>query len=74
MDAIVTQGLTKRFGARTAVDRLDLTVRAGCVFGFLGPNGAGKTTGRRAATVPGQRGGDTKPLTHALRAGRPRAR
>ncbi len=44
MDAIVTQGLTKRFGARTAVDRLDLTVRAGCVFGFLGPNGAGKTT------------------------------
>src|SRR6266498_6000535 len=44
MDAIVTQGLTKRFGARTAVDRLDLTVRAGCVFGFLGPNGSGKTT------------------------------
>ena len=44
MDAIVTQGLTKRFGARTAVEGLDLAVRAGSVFGFLGPNGAGKTT------------------------------
>jgi ABC-2 type transport system ATP-binding protein len=44
MDAIVTEGLTKRFGARTAVDQLDLTVRAGQIFGFLGPNGAGKTT------------------------------
>src|SRR5262245_23450182 len=44
MDAIVTQALTKRFGARTAVEGLDLAVRAGSVFGFLGPNGAGKTT------------------------------
>src|SRR5215211_1206615 len=44
MDAIVTQGLTKRFGGRTAVEGLDLAVRAGSVFGFLGPNGAGKTT------------------------------
>jgi ABC-2 type transport system ATP-binding protein len=45
MDAAIhTEGLTKRFGARTAVDRLDLHVRPGCVFGFLGPNGAGKTT------------------------------
>jgi ABC-2 type transport system ATP-binding protein len=42
--AILTEGLTKRFGLRTAVDRLDLHVRPGCVFGFLGPNGAGKTT------------------------------
>jgi ABC-2 type transport system ATP-binding protein len=42
--AIVTEGLTKRFGARTAVDQLDLEVRPGQVFGFLGPNGAGKTT------------------------------
>ncbi len=38
------QGLTKRFGALTAVDALDLDVREGEVFGFLGPNGAGKTT------------------------------
>jgi len=36
--------LTKRFGALTAVDCLDLEVRCGEVFGFLGPNGAGKTT------------------------------
>lgn len=37
-------GLTKRYGQRTVVDNLDLTVRRGEVFGFLGPNGAGKTT------------------------------
>ncbi len=37
-------GLTKRFGARTAVDGVDLRVPRGCAFGFLGPNGAGKTT------------------------------
>jgi ABC-2 type transport system ATP-binding protein len=37
-------GLTKRYGERTVVDKLDLAVRRGEVFGFLGPNGAGKTT------------------------------
>lgn len=42
--AIRTQGLTRRFGARTAVDALDLEVARGTIFGFLGPNGAGKTT------------------------------
>jgi ABC-2 type transport system ATP-binding protein len=42
--AINTRGLTKRYGEFTAVDRLDLTVRQGEVFGLLGPNGAGKTT------------------------------
>ena len=42
--AIETHGLTKRFGAQTAVDRLDLAVPRGSVFGFLGPNGSGKTT------------------------------
>ncbi|MFJ7778751.1 ATP-binding cassette domain-containing protein [Streptomyces yangpuensis] len=36
--------LTKRYGARTAVDRLSFTVRPGRVTGFLGPNGAGKST------------------------------
>jgi len=41
---IEIRGLVKRFGDLTAVDRLDLTVAAGEIFGFLGPNGAGKTT------------------------------
>jgi ABC-2 type transport system ATP-binding protein len=41
---VETAGLTKRFGERTAIDRVDLRVPRGCAFGFLGPNGAGKTT------------------------------
>jgi ABC-2 type transport system ATP-binding protein len=42
---IETTGLTKLYGERIlAVDRLDLRVRRGEVYGFLGPNGAGKTT------------------------------
>jgi ABC-2 type transport system ATP-binding protein len=42
--ALVLSGLTKKFGDKTAVDNLDLTVRAGELYGLLGPNGAGKTT------------------------------
>ncbi|MBI3696899.1 MAG: ABC transporter ATP-binding protein [Acidobacteria bacterium] len=42
--AIRTTGLRKLYGTKAAVDGLDLTVPAGCFFGFLGPNGAGKTT------------------------------
>jgi ABC-2 type transport system ATP-binding protein len=42
--AIETSGLTKRFGAQTAVDGVDLAVPRGAVYGFLGPNGSGKTT------------------------------
>jgi ABC-2 type transport system ATP-binding protein len=42
--AIRTSGLTKRYSQVTALDTLDLEVRAGEVLGFLGPNGAGKTT------------------------------
>ncbi|HEY3377231.1 MAG TPA: ABC transporter ATP-binding protein [Armatimonadota bacterium] len=42
--AIETDGLTRRFGRRTAVDHLSLTVPRGSVFAFLGRNGAGKTT------------------------------
>jgi ABC-2 type transport system ATP-binding protein len=42
--AIVTEGLTKCYGERTAVDRLTMAVPAGRVTGFVGPNGAGKST------------------------------
>jgi ABC-2 type transport system ATP-binding protein len=42
--AIETHGVTKRFGARAAIDGVDLYVPRGSAFGFLGPNGAGKTT------------------------------
>lgn len=42
--AIDVQGMTKRFGGRTAVDHVDLQVRTGEICGFLGPNGSGKTT------------------------------
>jgi ABC-2 type transport system ATP-binding protein len=42
--AVETHGLTKRFGARTALNGVDLLVPRGSAFGYLGPNGAGKTT------------------------------
>jgi ABC-2 type transport system ATP-binding protein len=42
--AVALHGLTKRFGAVTAVDGLDLTIRPGEIVAFLGPNGAGKTS------------------------------
>ena len=42
--ALEVEGLTKRFGERTAVSDVSFTVEHGEVFGFLGPNGAGKTT------------------------------
>lgn len=42
--AITTDNLTKRYGDRTAVERLSLTVGRGEIYGFLGLNGAGKTT------------------------------
>lgn len=42
--AIATQGIVKRYGAKTALDGLDLRVDTGTVHAMLGPNGAGKTT------------------------------
>jgi len=44
---IHAQALTKRYGAKTAVDDIDFTVKPGQVTGFLGPNGAGKSTTMR---------------------------
>ncbi|MEU7279500.1 ABC transporter ATP-binding protein [Streptomyces sp. NPDC045431] len=44
---IELEGLTKRFGTKTAVDHLSFRVRPGVVTGFLGPNGAGKSTTMR---------------------------
>ncbi|MEA3557854.1 MAG: ATP-binding cassette domain-containing protein [Candidatus Thermoplasmatota archaeon] len=43
-NAIVVNGLTKKFGELVAVDNISFSVAEGEIFGFLGPNGAGKTT------------------------------
>jgi ABC-2 type transport system ATP-binding protein len=42
--AILTEGLTKRYGRRPGIEALDLEVMQGEIFGFIGPNGAGKST------------------------------
>jgi len=47
---IQVQGVTKRFGARIAVDNLSFEVNRGEIVGFLGPNGSGKTTTMRMLT------------------------
>src|SRR5438445_4388855 len=44
MGMIELNEVTKKYGTRTAVDRLSLKIEAGELFAFLGPNGAGKTT------------------------------
>lgn len=43
-NVIETNKLTRSFNSLTAVDKLDITVESGEIFGLLGPNGAGKTT------------------------------
>src|SRR5262249_6431268 len=63
--AIAASGLTKSFGKRRAVDGVDLTVRAGSVYGLLGPNGAGKTTTiRLLATLLRPDGGTARVFGH----------
>src|SRR5690348_9152157 len=44
MNVLRATHLTRRYGTRVAVDKLNLEVARGDIFGFLGPNGAGKTT------------------------------
>ena len=61
---IEVHGLTKRYGATVAVDRLSFDVRPGVVTGFLGPNGSGKSTTMRAIL-----GLDRPDAGHALVAG-----
>src|SRR5436190_7521500 len=59
MDSVIaTHGLTKRFGGRAVVDRLDLTVPRGAIYALLGDNGAGKSTTIRMLTglVPADAG------------------
>lgn len=51
MAAIEAAGLTKRYGARTALDRVGFSAETGEVLGLLGPNGAGKTTTIRLLTT-----------------------
>jgi ABC-2 type transport system ATP-binding protein len=46
-DAVIAEGLAKRFGRKQALDGFDLAIPAGTVCGLLGPNGAGKTTAVR---------------------------
>src|SRR5262245_48989979 len=75
---VTTDGLTKRFGKRIAVDHLTMEIPAGVTAGFIGPNGAGKTTtmgmllglvrpNAGTATVLGQR--IERPSTYLRRVG-----
>ncbi len=50
-NAVLAEGLVKRYGATTALDGVDLAVPTGTVLGLLGPNGAGKTTAVRILTT-----------------------
>jgi ABC-2 type transport system ATP-binding protein len=44
VDVVVTKSLTRRYGRRTGIEELSLSIPEGLLFGFLGPNGSGKTT------------------------------
>lgn len=61
MNAVETEGLTKKYGDLTALDGLTLEVEEGELFGLLGPNGAGKSTAIEILT------GQTKPTSGSAR-------
>jgi ABC-2 type transport system ATP-binding protein len=63
--AVETIGLTRQYGAMTALDNLNLTINRGDLFGFIGSNGAGKTTTLRIlATFLAPSSGTAKVLGH----------
>ena len=65
--AIEARGLTRRFGALTAVDKVSLEIPAGQIYGFLGPNGSGKSTTIRmlcGLLLPSE--GEVEVLGHAV--------
>jgi ABC-2 type transport system ATP-binding protein len=67
-DAIVMEGVRKRYGEKAALDGLDLAVARGTVHGVLGPNGAGKTTAVRVlATLLRHDEGVARVAGHDLR-------
>jgi ABC-2 type transport system ATP-binding protein len=64
--AIDLSGVTKTFGSLTAVDRLDLKIPSGALYGFIGPNGAGKTTAiRMIMSILMPDSGEVRVLGHA---------
>ena len=64
---IETHDLCKSYGGRLVVDHLNLTVPAGCVYGFLGPNGAGKSTSMKMLLgLVHPTGGSVELLGHVL--------
>ena len=58
------KNLTKDYGRIRAVDKLDLLVEKGNIFGILGPNGSGKTTTAAVAEVPCPRAACRLPAAH----------
>lgn len=67
MEAIITSGLTKRYGSLTAVDGLDLRVEQGELFALLGVNGAGKsTTIRMLSTLSRPTSGEAWLMGHSI--------
>ena len=72
---ITADGIVKRFGSFTAVDRISFQVREGEIFGLLGANGAGKTTTfRMLCGLDPTTEGDVSVLGHSLRTAGPAAR